>query len=86
MGNELKPCPFCGGKASDTGHIRYSKPLDDTNWADGSPVTEAFFVNCTRCGVSAAGHITGGHQTKAAAVAAWNRRAPTPSPQKDAQG
>lgn len=38
MNEELKPCPFCGGKAisCSTGNI-YTK--------------EYFFVKCTKCGI-----------------------------------
>jgi len=68
----LKPCPFCGGEASGDGRTRYGRPLEDTTWDDGSPVTEAFFANCPRCGVSNRGVI--GYRTRQAAIAAWNRR------------
>jgi len=73
---ELKPCPFCGGEASDAGRIRYSTPLPDTWWADGSPVTEAFYVNCIKCGASRRSGVVDGYQTQAEAVVAWNTRAP----------
>lgn len=71
----LLPCPFCGGEASSDGHCEYSKPLADTVWADGSPVTESFFVNCMKCQISNQGSLRGGFQTKEKAIAAWNRRA-----------
>lgn len=70
----LEPCPFCGGEANDTGHIRYSKPLADTWWDDDTPITEAFFVNCIKCGAVSRGSIVPGYQTKAEAIAAWNTR------------
>lgn len=69
----LLPCPFCGGEASDRGHIRYSRALPDTNWIDGSPITEAFFCNCISCGVTNQPNSTG-WQTREQARAAWNRR------------
>jgi len=72
----LLPCPFCGGEASDAGHARYSRPLDDAWWADGSPITEAFFVNCMKCGAVSRSGVSNGYQTKAEAIAAWNRRPP----------
>lgn len=70
----LKPCPFCGGGASDAGHIKYSRPLDDTSWEDGSAVLEAFYVNCMKCGAVSRAGLVGGYQTKAQAIAAWNTR------------
>ena len=72
---ELLPCPFCGGEASDAGYVFYRKPCEDTVWEDGSPITEAFFCNCPKCGINnMSGHI--GYRTKAQAIAAWNTRAP----------
>lgn len=68
------PCPFCGGEASDTGHIAYNRALNDTTWADGSPVVEAFFVNCIACGTVARSGFIGGFQAKAEAVERWNTR------------
>lgn len=70
----LKSCPFCGGEASGTGHTRYSRALTDITWDDGSPVTEAFFVNCVKCGAQSRSGIVGGYQTQADAIAAWNTR------------
>ncbi|ANI76465.1 Lar family restriction alleviation protein [Sphingobium sp. EP60837] len=71
----LLPCPFCGGEASDGGWTRYSKPLHDANWADGSPITEAFYVNCISCSASNRSTLSGGFQTKERAVTHWNTRA-----------
>jgi len=72
----LLACPFCGGEANGTGHMRYGRPLDDTWWEDGSQITEAFFVNCIRCGISnGPPALVGGYQTQAEAIAAWNTRA-----------
>lgn len=68
---ELKSCPFCGGEASPDGKVKYSPSCDGT-WADGSKVTEAFFVNCIKCGVDNKTHY--GHKTQAEAIAAWNTR------------
>jgi len=75
---ELLNCPFCGGEASDTGHQKWSRPVKDTTWNDGSPITEAYFVNCMTCGVNTRGALSLGHQTRAKAIAAWNRRTPAP--------
>lgn len=74
MSATLKPCPFCGGEASGNGVVRYSGK-HEAWFADGTRVTEAFFVNCTRCGASNRG-LVGGYQTQPEAVAAWNRRTP----------
>ncbi|WCT73966.1 Lar family restriction alleviation protein [Sphingomonas naphthae] len=71
----LLPCPFCGGEASADGRTQYSKPLTDTWWEDGSPITEAFSVNCIKCGASANSGLVNGYQTKGKAIAAWNTRA-----------
>lgn len=73
---ELRPCPFCGGEASDAGHARYSRPLADTRWEDGSEITECFFVNCVKCGIdNGRPGLVGGYQTKAEAIERWNTRA-----------
>lgn len=75
---ELLPCPFCGGEASAEGRTRYNRPLADTWWEDGSEITECFFVNCIKCGISnGRAGIVGGYQTRAEAIAAWNTRAYT---------
>ena len=79
MSEELKACPFCGGEANGDGHTRYSRPLLDTRWEDGSEITEAFFVNCIKCAISNdRPGLVGGYQTRAEAIAAWNRRTPDP--------
>lgn len=70
----LLPCPFCGGEASDAGHTSYSRPLTDTWWQDGSPVTETFQCACIKCGATTRSGIVGGYQTRAQATTAWNTR------------
>ena len=63
MGEELKPCPFCGGSA-DVGE-------------QFDPDGAYYFVNCTECMAST--DVLLGQQsgyTEAEAIAAWNRRAP----------
>lgn len=72
---ELKACPFCGGEGSADGHTRYSPPLDDTTWEDGSPITETFNANCVSCGATPRSGIVNGFQTKAEAISRWNARA-----------
>src|SRR5687767_12943231 len=75
---DLRPCPFCGGEANGEGHVRYSRPLDGTWWEDGSEITEAFYVNCTKCGINnGCTGLVGGYRTKAEAIARWNTRTPT---------
>lgn len=71
----VKACPFCGGEASAEGHIRYSRPLPDTWWEDGSEITEAFYVNCIRCGIAnGRAGLVGGYQTRVEAIERWNTR------------
>lgn len=74
---KLLPCPFCGHAAA-LGHIRYSRPLNDTTWADETPITEAHYVNCVWCGAVCRSGIVGGYQTQAEAIAAWNTRLASP--------
>lgn len=73
MADGLKDCPFCGGEAH-YGTSRYSRPLSDAEWADGSLITEAHFVSCARCGSGNRDTLTGGHQTRDLAGERWNRR------------
>jgi hypothetical protein len=71
--SELLPCPFCGGEAGH-GHIKYSRPLNDTWWADNSPITEAFYINCISCGAVCRSGIVAGFQSMAEAISKWNSR------------
>lgn len=61
---QLKPCPFCGGKAEIVPHKFYSKMLDD--WK-----VDSYGVVCKRC--HASGYQFWG--TEKHAIDAWNRRA-----------
>ena len=76
----LKPCPFCGGKAN----------IEQTAYgtADLSSVRLQFAIRCKKCGASAPnayGYITINlssngefnvwHDDRNPATAAWNRRA-----------
>lgn len=65
----LKPCPFCGGDASNTGTACYSESFADEQ---GWPQNEFFFCNCMVCSVSNQG--LRGYLTKGEAVEAWNHR------------
>lgn len=76
MNNTLLACPFCGGKASAEGTIKYAK-THDAWWADGTRIIEAHFVNCMTCGISNKGLC--GHQTPALAISRWNTRSQYPS-------
>jgi hypothetical protein len=69
----LLACPFCGGEASDAGHIRFSEN-HECWWPDGSQVLEAFYCNCMSCSITNQGLV--GHQSQAAARANWNTRSP----------
>ena len=77
---EIKPCPFCGGDGSGPHRIRYSRPLQDVTWEDGSEITEAFHINCVRCGISNGSHgLCNGYRTPEDAARRWNTRTPDPS-------
>lgn len=76
---ELKPCPFCGGKAE----------FDQTGYGatDHSSVELRFAIRCKKCGATAPdaygyiainlssnGELNVWHDDKSKAIAAWNRR------------
>jgi Lar family restriction alleviation protein len=56
--DELKPCPFCGGKAEVMNDDFFE--VFDAN---------AFWIKCTECGLT-----TGDSATEEEAIKAWNRR------------
>lgn len=70
---KLSSCPFCGGNAH-IGHSKYSRPIPDCNWDDGSPITETFYGHCARCPASHNGGIVGGFRTVSEAASRWNSR------------
>lgn len=57
--DELKPCPFCGGKA---GTVR--------RWQSGDGTGKDIWIRCENCGME-----TIRYDTDEDAIAAWNRRA-----------
>ncbi len=60
---ELKPCPFCGGKA----RIRMFRTfIERVHGMD-----DKFYVTCTGCYIDGPGY----HLTESDAADAWNRRA-----------
>ena len=68
--NELKPCPFCGGKAVIRNH----------NEMVGFGMSDTFyFVKCTACRMSGSkfGILDGDNKSERIkkAITAWNRRA-----------
>ena len=67
--NELKPCPFCGGKASvSQGCSLFNEPLGRGQYE---------FVSCNNCGgrTTRFFHYDYGTKSRAMAIFAWNRRA-----------
>ena len=74
MGDELKPCPFCGGigtQLRENGKVwmgmRYSEPASVSvmHWCDAVAGQPSRAIE--RVG-----------RDRASAIAAWNQRAPTP--------
>lgn len=77
MSKELKPCPFCGGKAMF---------LTVTNKSSHSAVGVMFEIKCTKCGtkfpksyecemyMDQDGGIRTGKDERMKAIADWNRR------------
>lgn len=74
MGNELKPCPFCGGDMLFVGTIAEVE-MQDEDHPDYYYNNNHYMVvcDCTEggCGVSC-GHS---YETAEEAIEAWNRRA-----------
>lgn len=80
---ELKVCPFCGGKADLFKNINYSRSGIDYE------LGITWKVRCQNCGIEKTGHLTKYHITKegilalengeidgrAEAIAKWNNRA-----------
>ena len=62
----LAACPFCGGEANI---VRTMLP---------TPINESWGVSCNNTGLCQASIDC--QATEAEAIAAWNRRAPSPSP------
>ena len=68
MSKELKPCPFCGGKAKlCSREVKQMQILEDT--------IKFHNVICERCGAMAGVF----YATEDEAVAAWNHRDPKPA-------
>jgi Lar family restriction alleviation protein len=66
MSNELKPCPFCGGKAYG--------PIFSSMCASGSK--EIYAVECPKCCIDLEGEQRASTEAaKASAISAWNTRA-----------
>lgn len=62
MADELKPCPFCGGEATEGPVSVNGKPSGDIGW-----------VGCVPCGVFVS--YTHGEVGRREAMRAWNTRA-----------
>ena len=68
MASELKPCPFCGGKAQ----INHEPNFVDEN---GCKQSNDWYVECTVCGFARLpswGTIA--YDTRKQAIVGWNRR------------
>lgn len=73
MTQNLLPCPFCGGECS-TGTVKYAdKTVEEQGWEQDT----FYFANCMQCGAKNTGLV--GHDTREAAITAWNRRVPVES-------
>ena len=68
--DELKPCPFCGGRAA-YGKTTYPKD-SETARLNGQNVF--IFINCVNCAASVGGHSMG-YLTTNEAADGWNRMA-----------
>lgn len=82
MINELKPCPFCGGKAKLTGS--YELPITRRSWVayieHGCSQNTAKYLGARVC------YIAGGIDEAEAinnVIEAWNRRAKDETPPKE---
>ena len=69
MPNELKPCPFCGGKASMSQGV--SVELEKYNKGQYE------YASCEECGARTTRFFAWayGSKTRDMAILAWNRRA-----------
>ena len=71
---ELKPCPFCGGKAELKGGIRITPVIDENGaYIDADFECYPSWVECTKC------YATGqsfdkDDKDEEKAIEAWNRR------------
>lgn len=76
---ELKPCPFCGGKAIHRYHIRRVMTGESDSY--GRPTTEILThedsVLCTNyeCSASIIKYSDGLYGNQGATIKLWNRRA-----------
>ena len=63
---ELKPCPFCGGKAT----LRYTKANPNGMASNILKLSEKGFVSCLKCSIG-----TKEYSNMSRAIDVWNRRA-----------
>ena len=62
--DELKPCPFCGGKAEIIG------PMEDEGFGNKG----AYAVECKCCQTASRLHFPNGDDPVPVVTALWNRR------------
>lgn len=73
--DELKPCPFCGGKAQFCivamvgGRASYPRKIESSFGKYYNPNHGNFLVRCLKCGA-----MTKAKHTKQAVINSWNRR------------
>ena len=74
MGNELKPCPFCGGDKLFVGTIAEVE-MQDEDHPDFDNNSRYYTVVCDYTEGGCGASCGGSNETEEEAIEAWNRRA-----------